>query len=111
MEGELSDASLALSLPAAAAGPTEGEPRVAPLRKKPEVQLDSSIGRLLRPRTNHAQTIHENDSLYNYRSSDQMSMKMGQIGHKGIQVRYENHLCWTVYDSMKYYHVRNMPLI
>ena len=86
----MSDASLAalVSLPTASSTEAVSEaPRVPPLRKKPEVQLDSSIGRLLRPRTNHAQTIHENDSLYNYRSSDEMSMKMGAMGHKSIQVR------------------------
>ena len=81
-----------LSLPAGGGGSAEAgvaESRNAPpLRKKPEVQLDSSIGRLLRPRTNHAQDIHENDSLYNYRSSDEMSMKMGQMGHKSIQVKW-----------------------
>ena len=81
-----------LSLPAGGGGSAEAgvaEPRNAPpLRKKPEVQLDSSIGRLLRPRTNHAHDIHENDSLYNYRSSDEMSMKMGQMGHKSIQVKW-----------------------
>ena len=81
-----------LSLPAGGGGSAEAgvaEPRNAPpLRKKPEVQLDSSIGRLLRPRTNHAQDIHENDSLYNYRSSDEISKKMGRMGHKSIQVKW-----------------------
>ncbi|CAL4218270.1 unnamed protein product [Meganyctiphanes norvegica] len=63
----------------------QNEMRKTVTRKRPEVKLDSSIGRLLRPRTNHAATIHENDSVYNYRSGDEMSLKMGHMGHKSIQ--------------------------
>ncbi|MCL4126876.1 UNVERIFIED_CONTAM: hypothetical protein GTU68_063706 [Idotea baltica] len=51
-------------------------------RKAPDLKLDSSIGKLLRPRTNYTANIHENDSVYSYRSGDDMTMKMG---HKSIQ--------------------------
>lgn len=82
-------------------------------RKMPEVQLDSSIGKLLRPRTNHTATIHENDSMYNYRSGDEMSMKMSHMGHKSIQ----DHIIATQMSRLNrempisdVYHERNLGL-
>ncbi|KAK8735667.1 hypothetical protein OTU49_005256 [Cherax quadricarinatus] len=87
--------------------------QVVQARKMPDVQLDSSIGKLLRPRTNHAATIHENDSLYNYRSGDEMSMKMSHMGHKSIQ----DHIIATQMSRLNrempisdVYHERNLGL-
>ncbi|KAK8404512.1 hypothetical protein O3P69_007629 [Scylla paramamosain] len=102
----------AAPVPAPTAEPSEARPLV-PVRKMPEVQLDSSIGKLLRPRTNHAATIHENDSLYNYRSGDEMSMKMSHMGHKSIQ----DHIIATQMSRLNrempisdVYHERNLGL-
>ena len=89
--------------------------RQNPVRKVPELHLDSSIGKLLRPRTNHAATIHENDSVYNYRSGDDMSMaiKIGHMGHKSIQ----DHIIATQMSRLNrempisdVYHERNLGL-
>ena len=91
------------------------ETRVNQPRKVPELHLDSSIGKLLRPRTNHAATIHENDSVYNYRSGDDMSMsiKIGHMGHKSIQ----DHIIATQMSRLNrempisdVYHERNLGL-
>lgn len=109
-EGQASTSAAAVPAPAAEA--PETRPAV-PVRKMPEVQLDSSIGKLLRPRTNHAATIHENDSLYNYRSGDEMSMKMSHMGHKSIQ----DHIIATQMSRLNrempisdVYHERNLGL-
>lgn len=109
-EGQAAGASAAVVSTGAA---ESGETRSVQTRKMPEVQLDSSIGKLLRPRTNHAATIHENDSLYNYRSGDEMSMKMGHMGHKSIQ----DHIIATQMSRLNrempisdVYHERNLGL-
>ncbi|XP_018026521.1 tetratricopeptide repeat protein 28 isoform X3 [Hyalella azteca] len=89
------------------------EPRQPPPRKTPEIQLDSNIGKLLRPRTNRAATIHENDPMYNYRSNEDMSIKIGHMGHKSIQ----DHIIATQMSRLNrempisdVYHERNLGL-
>lgn len=89
------------------------ESRPVPPRKAPEIKLDSSIGKLLRPRTNRAATIHENDPVYNYRSNEDMSVKIGHMGHKSIQ----DHIIATQMSRLNrempisdVYHERNLGL-
>lgn len=89
------------------------EQRPPPPRKAPEIQLDSNIGKLLRPRTNRAATIHENDPMYNYRSNEDMSIKIGHMGHKSIQ----DHIIATQMSRLNrempisdVYHERNLGL-
>ena len=93
--------------------PEPPESRSQNSRKGPEIQLDSSIGKLLRPRTNRAATIHENDPVYNYRSNEDMSVKIGHIGHKSIQ----DHIIATQMSRLNrempisdVYHERNLGL-
>lgn len=93
--------------------PEAVEPCPPPPRRGNEIQLDSSIGKLLRPRTNRAATIHENDSVYNYRSNEDMSVKIGHMGHKSIQ----DHIIATQMSRMNrempisdVYHERNLGL-
>ncbi|XP_076066891.1 tetratricopeptide repeat protein 28 [Oratosquilla oratoria] len=101
-----------------AAGPKPEVPesRPPPQRKMPDLKLDSSIGRLLRPRTNHTATIHENDSVYNYRSGDEMSIKMGHMGHMGHK-SIQDHIIATQMSRLNrempisdVYHERNLGL-
>lgn len=93
--------------------PEPSEPRPPPPRKTPEIQLNSNIGKLLRPRTNRAATIHENDPVYNYRSNEDMSVKIGHMGHKSIQ----DHIIATQMSRLNrempisdVYHERNLGL-
>lgn len=78
-------------------------------RKAPDFKLDASIGKLLRPRTNYTATIHENDSVYGYRSGDDMTMKMGQ---KSIQDHIASQLSRLNREMpiSDVYHERNLGL-